>query len=47
MVMSEYVMFNEPGWEAQMNTPDGEAKNLGYCNMVRIANIRYAMIEQL
>lgn len=38
-------MFNEPGWENQMGTPEGEKKNLGYCNLVRINNIRYAMIE--
>ena len=36
MVMSEYVMFNEPGWESQMGTPDGETKNRGYCNFVKI-----------
>ena len=44
MVMSEYVMFNEPGWECEMNTPEGEKKNRGYCNLVKIANIKYAMI---
>ncbi|CAD8208380.1 unnamed protein product [Paramecium pentaurelia] len=47
MVMSEYVMFNEPGWESQMGTPNGEQANRGYCNFIKIQNIRYAMIEQL
>lgn len=30
-----------------MGTADGQMKNLGYCNLVRLSNIRYAMIEQL
>ncbi|CAD8161015.1 unnamed protein product [Paramecium octaurelia] len=47
MVMSEYVYFNEPGWESSMGTVDGEKNNRGYCNIVKLANIRYAMIEQL
>lgn len=40
-------MFNEPGWESQMNTPEGEKKNRGYCNFIKIQNIRYGMIEML
>jgi hypothetical protein len=45
MVMSEYVYFNEPGWEHSMGTPEGDKRNRGYCNIVKLANIRYAMIE--
>ncbi|CAD8204909.1 unnamed protein product [Paramecium pentaurelia] len=47
MVMWENVMFNEPGWESQMGTPNGEQANRGYCNFIKVQNIRYAMIEQL
>ncbi|CAD8210663.1 unnamed protein product [Paramecium octaurelia] len=47
LVMSENVMFNEPGLESQMATPIGEQANRGYCNFIKIQNIRYAMIEQL
>lgn len=45
MVMSEYVYYNEPGWESSMGTVEGEKHNRGYCNIVKLANIRYAMIE--
>lgn len=47
MVMSEYVYFNEPGWEHSMGTSEGDKRNRGYCNIVKLANIRYAMIEQI
>ncbi|CAK63716.1 unnamed protein product (macronuclear) [Paramecium tetraurelia] len=47
MVMWENVMFNEPGWESQMGTSNGEQANRGYCNFVKVQNIKYAMIEQL
>lgn len=45
--MSEYVYFNEPGWEHSMGTPEGDSRNRGYCNIVKLANIRYAMIEAI
>lgn len=45
MVMSEYVYFNEPGWESSMGTPHGDMANRSYCNIVKLANIKYAMIE--
>ena len=47
MVMSEYVYFNEPGWESSMGTPHGDMANRSYCNIVKLANIKYAMIEQI
>ena len=43
--MSEYVYFNEPGYEGSAGTVEGEELNLGYSNIVRIGNIRYAMID--
>jgi ubiquitin-activating enzyme E1-like protein 2 len=45
--MSEYVYFNEPSYESTMGTPEGELFNTAYSNIVRIGNIRYAMIEAI
>lgn len=39
--------FNEPGFEAEMGTPTGEAKSKLYNAHVRLSNMRYAMLEQL
>ena len=43
--MSEEVYFNEPGFEQEANTEEGERKNEGYSNIVRYCNIKYAMID--
>lgn len=40
-------VFNEPGHERQMGTPQGEAMNRSYNNVIRDATVRYAMLEQL
>lgn len=45
--MSEDVYFNEPGFEGEANTPEGESKNEGYSNIVRYGNIQYAIIDQI
>lgn len=37
--MSEDVYFNEPGFEGEAGSPDGEMKNEGYSNIVRYGNI--------
>eukprot|EP00347_Sterkiella_histriomuscorum_P017580 403348792 len=47
IIMSEEVYFNEPGFENEAGTPEGEKKNEGYQNIVRYCNIKFAMIEQL
>ena len=47
IVMSELVFFNEPGYERMINTPEGDAYNTAYSNIVRLNNIKYAMIEQI
>ena len=44
--MSEEVYFNEPGFENEAGTPEGEKKNEGYQNIVRYCNIKFAMIAQ-
>ena len=43
--MSEEVYFNEPGFENESGTPEGEKKNEAYANIVRYANIKFAMID--
>ena len=45
--MSEEVYFNEPGYEGEAGTVEGEKKNEGYSNIVRLCNIKYAMIKQI
>ena len=47
IIMSDLVYYNEPSCESEMGTPQGEAKNEAYSNIVRYANIKYAMIEQI
>jgi ubiquitin-protein ligase len=47
IIMSEEVYFNEPGFENEAGTPEGEKKNEGYQNIVRYCNIKFAMLGQL
>jgi len=47
IIMSEEVYFNEPGFENEAGTVEGEKKNEGYMNVVRYGNIKFAMIDQL
>ena len=47
IIMSELVYYNEPSCESEMGTTEGEAKNEAYSNIVRYANIKYAIIEQI
>jgi hypothetical protein len=43
--MSNDVIFNEPGHESRKGTSEGQLQNEGYSNVVKLANIQYAMIE--
>ena len=45
--MGEDVYFNEPGFEGEANTFDGELRNEGYSNIVKYCNLKYAMIEAI
>lgn len=45
--MSEEVYFNEPGYGHEAGTEAGELKNVGYSNIVRLCNIKFAMIGQI
>lgn len=47
VVMSEEVYFNEPGYEGEIGTEEGEKKNEGYSNIVRLNNIKFAMIRHI
>ena len=47
MIMSNEVYYNEPGYEREMGTTEGEKKNEAYKNIVKYCNIKYAMIEQI
>jgi ubiquitin-protein ligase len=44
IIMSEEVYFNEPGFENEAGTVEGEKKNEGYANIVRYANVKFAML---
>jgi len=43
--MSEDVYYNEPGYEKEKFTSTGKSYNLAYSNIVKYANIKYAMID--
>lgn len=43
--MSEDIYFNEPGYEKDAGTIQGNCKNEGYSNIVRYCNIKFAMID--
>jgi len=45
--MSNEVYFNEPGYEREIGTVIGEQKNTGYCNIIRYATVKYAILENL
>lgn len=45
--MSNEVYFNEPGYEHEAGTVEGEKKNEGYANIVRYCNIKFAIIDAI
>jgi hypothetical protein len=47
ITMSDDVYFNEPGFEGEQGTEEGDRKNEAYSNIVRLGNIRYAMNGQI
>ena len=47
IIMSNEVYFNEPGYEHEAGTPEGERKNEGYSNIVRYCNVKYAIIDMI
>jgi ubiquitin-protein ligase len=47
LVMTEDVYYNEPGLESMKSTENGRLNNEGYSNVVKLANIRHAMIDMI
>ena len=47
IIMSDLVYYNEPFHDSEMGTALGDKRNEAYSNIVRYANIKYAMIEQI
>lgn len=47
IIMAEDVYFNEPGYEGEAGTVEGEKKNEGYSNIVRFSNIKFAMLDNI
>jgi hypothetical protein len=47
IIMSEEIYFNEPGFEGEAGTPDGERKNEGYSNIIKYCNVKFAMLQQI
>ena len=43
--MSNEVYYNEPGFEHEMGTPQGDKNNNGYSNIVRYGTLKYAILE--
>lgn len=47
ITMSEDLYFNEPGFDSEQGTVEGQRKNEAYANIVRIGNVRHAINEQI
>lgn len=47
IIMSEEVYFNEPSYENERDTIDGEKRNEGYMSVVRYGNVKFAMLGHL
>ena len=45
IIMSNEVYYNEPGFEHEMGTPQGDKNNNGYSNIVRYGTLKYAILE--
>jgi hypothetical protein len=45
LIFVDQPFFNEPGYEATINTPDGKRKSDNYNHRIRMATVRYAMID--
>ena len=47
LILVPQPYYNEPGFEASMGTPAGDAETLKYNCIIREATLKYAMVEQL
>jgi len=46
-IFIEEPYFNEPGYESSRGTPHGTSQSTSYNNRVRVATVKFAMIDQL
>lgn len=47
IIMSDDIYFNEPGFEGEQGTVEGNKRNEAYSNIVKYCNVKYAMIENI
>jgi ubiquitin-protein ligase len=47
LIMVERPYYNEPGYESQMGTYNGEKQSKAYVDNIRVQSIRWAMVDQL
>lgn len=47
IIMTEDVYYNEPGFEGSKSSSEGKKLNEGYSNIVKYANVKFAMVEAL
>lgn len=47
LILVPKPFFNEPGYERQMGTPQGDEANRKYNEVIRVATVEFAMLEML
>lgn len=47
IIMSDDIYFNEPGFEGEQGTEEGNRRNEAYSNIVRYSNVKFAMIGNI
>jgi len=47
LIFVEKPYFNEPGYESSMNTAEGDAQSRKYNEVIRVATLQWAIIDQL
>jgi baculoviral IAP repeat-containing protein 6 len=47
LIFVDHPYFNEPGYESTMNTPKGDQQSRLYNEAIRMATVRWAMIDML
>jgi hypothetical protein len=47
LIFVDQPYFNEPGYEADMNTPHGKQQSIEYNEVIQLGTIRWTTTEQL
>ena len=47
LILVDQPYFNEPGWERQMNTPEGDKRSFKYNDNIRLQTAKWAILNQL